>query len=73
VRWLADECVHSDVVNALRVAGHDVLYAAESARQTADTILIDEAHSRGRILLTEDKDFGDLTFRDAKGWNWEAR
>jgi predicted nuclease of predicted toxin-antitoxin system len=62
VRWLADECVHADVVGDLRRAGHDVLYAAEVLRQTEDADLADEALRDGRILLAEDKDFGDLAF-----------
>lgn len=63
MRWLADECVHSDVVRDLRLAGHDVRYAAEVFRQAADSDLADEAHRDGRILLTEDKDFGELAFQ----------
>ena len=62
MRWLADECVHADVVRDLRAAGHDVLYAAEASQQTRDVNLADEALRDGRILLTEDKDFGDLAF-----------
>jgi predicted nuclease of predicted toxin-antitoxin system len=62
VRWLADECLHAPVVASLRAEGHDVAYAAETARQTADTSLAREALQSGRILLTEDKDFGELAF-----------
>ena len=62
MRWLADECVHADVVSDLRRAGHDVLYAAEVSPQTEDSELADEALRDGRVLLTEDKDFGDLAF-----------
>jgi predicted nuclease of predicted toxin-antitoxin system len=64
VRWLADECVHAPVVASLRSDGHDVLYAAEILRQSADINLAQEALRTDRILLTEDKDFGELTFRE---------
>ena len=63
MRWLIDECVHSDIVRDLRLAGHDVKYAAEVFRQTADADLADEALRDGRILITEDKDFGDIAFQ----------
>jgi predicted nuclease of predicted toxin-antitoxin system len=66
MRWLADECVHSDVVRDLRVSGHDVIYAAEVFRRTPDADIADEALRDGRILLTEDKDFGDIAFQQLR-------
>jgi predicted nuclease of predicted toxin-antitoxin system len=62
MRWLADECVHAPIVANLRTEGHDVVYAAETARQTPDINLADQARRSRRILLTEDKDFGDLAY-----------
>jgi predicted nuclease of predicted toxin-antitoxin system len=62
MRWFADECVHAPVVQELRNAGHDVVYAAETARQTSDVTLAQQATHEGRILLTEDKDFGEISF-----------
>jgi hypothetical protein len=61
VRWFADECVHAPVVQELRNAGHDVVYAAETARQTSDVTLAQQARHEGHILLTEDKDFGEIS------------
>jgi predicted nuclease of predicted toxin-antitoxin system len=65
VRWLADECVAGSVVARLREAGHDVTYVAELAPSTTDPDVTALAHREGRLLLTEDKDFGELVFR----WN----
>jgi len=62
MRWFADECVHAPVVRELRNAGHDVVYAAETARQTEDVVLAQQATRDDRILLTEDKDFGEISF-----------
>jgi predicted nuclease of predicted toxin-antitoxin system len=62
VRWLADECVHATVVSEMRKAGHDVLYTAEIAQRTDDALLAEWAAREGRILLTEDKDFGEIAF-----------
>jgi len=47
----------------LREAWHDVAYVAEIARNASDIEIVNEAHSQGRLLLTEDKDFGELVFR----------
>jgi predicted nuclease of predicted toxin-antitoxin system len=66
MRWFADECIHSHVVRALRAAGHDVVYAAETFKTVKDADLAGEALREGRILLTEDKDFGELAFQDAR-------
>jgi predicted nuclease of predicted toxin-antitoxin system len=64
VRWLADENIQRPLVHELRGAGHDVIYAAEFAPQTEDVSLADMAIADGRILLTEDKDFGEIAFKD---------
>lgn len=61
--WLADECVASSLVRELRGAGHDVLYIAESAASLSDVEVIALASQEGRLLLTADKDFGELVFR----------
>ena len=63
MRWLADECIAASLVAALRQAGHDVLYVAESIRGLNDVDVIELAMREHRLLVTEDKDFGDLVFR----------
>jgi predicted nuclease of predicted toxin-antitoxin system len=63
MRWLADECVAAPLVWFLRAGGHDVLYVAESAAGLSDPDVISLALREKRLLLTEDKDFGDLVFR----------
>jgi predicted nuclease of predicted toxin-antitoxin system len=63
VRWLADECVAAPLVAFLRLGGHDVLYVAEAAAGFSDAGVIDLASREKRLLLTEDKGFGDLVFR----------
>jgi predicted nuclease of predicted toxin-antitoxin system len=63
VRWLADECVAAGLVALLRADGHDVLYVAEAASGLSDSDVIMLASREMRLLLTEDKDFGDLVFR----------
>lgn len=63
VRWLVDECVAAPLVASLRSLGHDVLYVAEVAAGLSDADVIALAAREKRILLTEDKDFGELIFR----------
>ena len=66
MRWLVDECVHGSLVTELRGAGHDVLYAAESLQKTADLNLAEIAQSTGRLVITEDRDFGQIVFQAKK-------
>jgi predicted nuclease of predicted toxin-antitoxin system len=62
LRFLADESCDFVVVRALRAAGYDVLAIAEQASGTSDRDVIQLALDDGRVLLTEDKDFGQLVF-----------
>lgn len=62
MRFLADESCDFAVVRALRAAGHDVAAVSEFQRRSIDKELMEMAHGEGRILQTEDKDFGWLTF-----------
>ncbi|HLG81497.1 MAG TPA: DUF5615 family PIN-like protein [Bradyrhizobium sp.] len=63
--WLADECIAAPLVEALRREGEDVLYVGEAAAGISDHDVIALATYERRLLLTEDKDFGDLVFRRA--------
>ena len=63
MKLLADECCDAGLVNVLRSHGHDVLYAIESLRGVDDDDILHRAFSESRVLLTEDKDFGELVYR----------
>lgn len=65
MRFLADESCDFAAVRALRAAGHDVVAVAEIARGAEDSAVVELARTEGRILLTEDKDFGQLVFAAA--------
>ncbi|NVO14758.1 MAG: DUF5615 family PIN-like protein [Rhodoplanes sp.] len=65
MRWLADECVDASLIVFLRQSGHDVLEVAEHVPGATDREVVRLAQSEQRLLLTEDKDFGDLVFRRA--------
>lgn len=60
---LADEGVDAPIVARLRQDGHKVIYVAELEPGITDDLVLDRANERGALLLTADKDFGELTFR----------
>lgn len=66
MQFLADESCDFAVVRIPRNAGHDVVSVAEKLRGASDEEVIDLAASERRILITEDKDFGQLVFAAAR-------
>ncbi|MCY7330441.1 MAG: DUF5615 family PIN-like protein, partial [Saprospiraceae bacterium] len=66
MRFIADEGVDRSLVNFLRQFNHDVLYFAETDCGTDDEIILDLAKTEHRILITRDKDFGELVYRMKK-------
>jgi predicted nuclease of predicted toxin-antitoxin system len=61
-RVLANENIPGDVV-ALRADRHDVVWMQESGPGSSDEVVLASALAEGRVLLTFDKDFGELAFR----------
>ncbi len=66
MRLCADENIPGDSVVALRHHGHDVLWVRESMPGAADEHVIARAMAEERLLLTFDKDFGELVFHRRK-------
>lgn len=62
LRFLADESCDFGVVRALRAEGYDVLALTEITTRSVDSDVIAQASQEKRVLLTEDKDFGQLVF-----------
>ena len=62
-RLLADENVPGVVVAALRQQGHDVAWIREDAPGSPDPDVLLRAQREGRVVVTFDKDFGELAFR----------
>jgi len=63
MRILANENIPASAINALRKNGHDVVWAATDMRGQADTAVLSRADQESRLVLTQDKDFGELAFR----------
>ena len=62
MQFLANENFPLDVVEAIRQAGHDVAWIRTDAPGSKDPDILKRAVAEQRILLTFDKDFGDLAF-----------
>jgi predicted nuclease of predicted toxin-antitoxin system len=66
VNWVADEHISRSIVERLRRDGHSVVFAAEQAPGADDDVLLADAARTGALVLTADKDFGELIFRQGK-------
>lgn len=66
MKFLADEGIDRSIVNELRSLGFDVFYVLEDVRSLDDDTLLEIARVENRILITRDKDFGELVFRLSK-------
>ncbi len=66
LKLLANENVQSLLVSRLRERGHDVRWVLEERRGIADPQVLRQALTEGRVLLTWDKDFGDVVYRQGK-------
>jgi predicted nuclease of predicted toxin-antitoxin system len=62
VRFLADENCDYEVIKALQREGHDVRSVSDISPRAEDAEVITLAIREKRILLTEDKDFGQLVY-----------
>lgn len=63
MKFLLDVCAASHRMHrTLTELGHDVLSALESAPRATDEELLALAIEQQRVLITEDKDFGELVF-----------
>src|SRR5262245_25628209 len=60
MRFLANENFPRAAVLALEEADHDVVWVRSSAPGASDPFVLDWAARERRILLTFDKDFGEL-------------
>jgi len=56
--------VDLQIVESLRNKGHEVLYIAELSSGITDELVLQYANEQNRILMTRDKDFGELVYRD---------
>jgi predicted nuclease of predicted toxin-antitoxin system len=60
LRLLLDACVWGGAREELERAGYDVDWAGEWAEDPGDEEILARAHQAGRVLVTLDKDFGEV-------------
>ena len=66
MKFLADENVDAPIVEQLRKKGYTVLYVSELAQGATDEQVLKLANQEHAILITADKGFGEMVFRQRK-------
>jgi len=66
MNFLADESVDRQIVERLRADGYSVSAVAELAPGISDDEVLDRANRESAVLLTADKDFGEMVYRQQR-------
>lgn len=66
MRFLVDECTGPAVARWLRKQGYEVFSVFDQARGISDDEIVERAYREDRILITNDKDFGEKVYREKK-------
>lgn len=62
-KFLIDECTGKRLSILLSKAGYDVIFVGDWKPSASDDEVLQKAKEEGRILITDDKDFGEFVFR----------
>ena len=60
MKLLLDSCVWGGAVAELAALGHEVDWSGHWPRDPGDIEILSRAHAENRVLVTLDKDFGEL-------------
>jgi predicted nuclease of predicted toxin-antitoxin system len=66
MQFLVDESAGSAIAAHLRDRGHDVLEVLQLMPQADDAAILAKAVQESRIVVTNDKDFGELVYRSGQ-------
>jgi predicted nuclease of predicted toxin-antitoxin system len=66
MKILLDSCIWGKARPELDTAGHDVVWAGDWPTDPGDEEILARAHDEGRVLVTLDKDFGELAVLQEK-------
>lgn len=70
MHFLLDECIGPIVARWLQNLNHDVISINDTNRGMNDQQILQKAARENRILITNDKDFGDMVIRKKEKALW---
>ncbi|MDP3728329.1 MAG: DUF5615 family PIN-like protein [bacterium] len=69
IKFLADENIPLKVISNLLRDRIDIIAVAEKSARIKDEEILELAKKEGRVIITFDKDFGELVFRKKRETN----
>ncbi|CAN5770343.1 hypothetical protein BH24ACI3_BH24ACI3_16610 [soil metagenome] len=66
MRFLVDECTGPAVAAWLKDLGHEIFSVFDEAQAASDDEILAKAFGENWILITNDKDFGEMIFRERR-------
>jgi predicted nuclease of predicted toxin-antitoxin system len=63
MRFVVDESTGLSIYGYLIREGHDAIFVGDQMQQSDDANILEFAFRENRVLVTNDKDFGELVFR----------
>jgi len=66
MRFIVDECTGTRVAEWLRDNDFEVFCVFQESRGPADDEILAKANSENWVLITNDKDFGELVYREQR-------
>lgn len=60
MKVLLDTCAWGGAKEVISACGHDAIWAGDWPQDPGDEEILSQAHAEGRVLVTLDKDFGEL-------------
>ncbi len=66
MKFLTDVNIEKFIIEFLKQSGYDVKLVSEINPALSDTDIINIAYKEKRIVITNDKDFGELVFKHKK-------
>lgn len=66
MKFLADENIEKTIVQALKDLSYDVIWIGDDYRSISDSNVLNICVAQKRILITNDKDFGELVFLEKR-------
>jgi predicted nuclease of predicted toxin-antitoxin system len=63
MRIVADADVNLPIIERMRADGHHIHSIAEQGPRILDEVVLTTANAEGALLITRDKDFGELAIR----------
>ena len=63
MKFLANENIPAASVAMLRAVGYDIQHVSELSPGDSDAAVLEQARKQGRVVVTFDRDYGELVFR----------